>query len=250
MSKLLNELKPVEANQFQEELAKTYFSTVSSKENYSSQSKPATDHKTDRNKNHLLLVIFLSLLFVTAAIFLIFNRLTINVKIVPASNARLDNSKYTEIVPFSKNGELNNDIVKHVVFHENAGNESVWGKNITVLSNEIISKKAVLGIDFAQPVNFNEKIICFTGKGKSGGEEFKVALQDDKNNICYSKIAAMENGWQKFALDGRPAQDFIDTKNITHINFEVNPAEKNLLSFSTIYLKDICFAKQEGGPEK
>lgn len=250
MSKSLDELKQVETNQFQEELAKTYFSTASSKEKYSSQSKPAANNKNDRNKNSLLLIIFLALLIVTAVTFFVFNRLTINIKITPATNSGIDNSAYTERVPFNKNGELNNDLVKHVVFYENTGNESTWGKDITVLSNEDISKKAVLGIDFVKPISLKEKILCFLVKGNSGGEEFRIALRDKENNICYSKISAIENGWQKFIVDGLAIQDFIDAEKINHIDFEVNPAEKNFLNSSTIYLKNMYLAKQEGGPEK
>ncbi len=250
MSESLDELKRVEVNQFQEELAKTYFSTGSSKEEYSSQPKPAAKDKNNRNRNGLLLAIFLTLLIITSIAFLAFNRLTINVKITPVPNSGIDNSAYTGIVPFNKNGELNNDLVKHVVFYENAGNESAWGKDITVLSNEDISKKAVLGIDFVKPISLKEKILCFLARGNSGGEEFRIALRDNENNICYSKISAIENGWQKFIVDGLTAQDFIDAEKINHIDFEVNPAEKIFLNSSTIYLKDMYLAKQEGGPEK
>lgn len=248
MSKILSELKRTEMNQFQEELAKTYFSGASSEQKYPPQPNPSI--KNNKKTNGLLFIIFSFLLIVTAVIFLIFNRLSISVKITPAFTSGSDYRRYAEMIPFNKSGGLNNELIKNAVFYENAGNESSWGKEVIVLSNEDISKKAVLGIDLIKPINLNGRSLYFIMRGQNGGEEFRIALVDDKSNVCYSKTDKITNDWQAFVVDETAMKNFIDTERITHIDFEVNPAEKGFSNNSVIYFKNVYLVKQEGGLEK
>lgn len=245
MSEIIDNLKHSEPNKFQEELAKTYFFKNTSKENHFTQSQVLPKNK--KIKTILLAVIIpLSVLFIAAA--LIFtNKLEINVSIYPHTKAVSEENVYdNNAIYLSKDGEYNKDAIKAIMFYDNASGESGWGKDFINLSNETGSKKAVLGIDFAGPQDMAERLLCFNVKGKAGGEKFRICFKDSENNICRSKINQLENSWQPFVIDMEQAENFINIKNVTRIDIELNPGEEQNISRSAIYFRDMRFTKREG----
>lgn len=245
MTGLKNNQKPIATNAFQEELAKTYFSSHTAKEERDSPSQQTFNIK---KKNRTPFIILLAMIcFFIAALF-VFKRLEVAVKVAPLDSTRLaENSSAEDLIPMSKDGELNRDIIKNIMFYENANAQSKWGKEFILLSNELSSKKAILGIDFNRPINMGVYTFYFYTKGKLGGEHLKLALRDKKNQFCRTKINVLPNSWQRFSIDAENAREFIDPESVTHIDFEVNPEESGNLSRSTIYIKDVCFIKKEGG---
>lgn len=245
MSKLANELRQLESNQFQEELAKTYFSNAPSKESHLTQSKPDLKYK---NRNYLSLnTIIFGLSAAIIVLFFIFNRVAIEVKIIPSFATKATNDTTTadtDVVYLNKDGELNTDLIRNIVFYENAHNDSGLGKEFIMLSNEIPSKKAILGIDFNKPLNLKKYLFCFYSMGRESGETMRISLRDSSNNICHSGINELGNSWRQFIVDAQDAGDLIDPENIAHVDVEVNPNEKQNVVRSTIFVKGIYLAKR------
>lgn len=240
MSEIINNLKQPKLNHLQEELAKTYFSTKPAKENHYTQFQQKTDVK---KTNKPLTGIILGLIGLFIAAIFVFHRIEIYIKIFPSLAGLTENKKDIDTTPFSKNGELNRELIKNIMFYENADTKSNWGNEFVVLANEIGSKKAALGINFNKPLDMTEGLLCFYAKGAAGGEKIRICLRDIKNNFCYSKIDELQNSWQQFIIKTEGAKEFIDTENITHVDFELNPEERADLNRSTIYFKDICITK-------
>lgn len=231
MDKGIIDLNQPELNQFQEELAKTYFSPAPSKENH--LTKPTSERQ---KRPHIFIGIILTLIAALVAALFILNKIEINIKVIPSSGInQLSDRQPPDIIYLSKNGELNTDVVKNIMFYENSDIESNWGKESILLSNEEGTKKAALGIDFTRPLNLKENLLYFYSRGKRGGEDLRICLKDANDNICYSKINELQNSWQQFIMNADQAKDYIDSENITHIDLEVN---------STVYFKDFYLARR------
>jgi hypothetical protein len=247
MADILGNIDKLDAKNFQEELARTYFSTTSSREK--NLQKP-DNNKIKKGVNWAVPgMIIAGLILGFAAILFFINRTELNSKAVPAGYSPLVDKKIQKIdmVYLDKDGSPNTDLIKNVVFYENAGGESAWQKQSVILSNENPTKKAVLGIDFKNPLNLSETLFCFYSKGEMGQEEFRISLRDTENNSCNSIINKSQNAWQQFIVDAVNAKYLVDLKNITHIDLEVNPAEKQNLNRSTVYFKEICLTKKGEG---
>ena len=238
----MDNLKQYDVNQFQEELAKTYFSTTPVKQNNFTGTKlPPQTPKT--KKFFFLSILGLAAIFI--GILFWFNRLEVNVNVFPVSKSGIvENANYLDRLYLSKDGEPNRELIKNVMFYENADAKSSWKQGVIILANEISAKEAVLGIDFNNPVDMSEKLFYFYAKGKRGGEDLKVSLRDTKNNLCYSKINELQNSWQQFVVDLGQAGGIIDTRSITHIDFAINSSEKQNLGQSLAYFKDLYFTKR------
>lgn len=243
MSEIIDSLKQSEPNQFQEELAKTYFSSSPSKDNHFTQFQPTSKNKKTQR---FFLGILLGLIGLFFVVLFIFNRIEIDINILPSFKIPSTENKNTDVIYLNKEGEVNREIIKDIVFYENSDIESKWGKDLILLSNEVGSKMAVLGINFNKPLDMKENLLRFYAKGKVGGEDLRISLRDDKNNFCHSKINQLGNSWQQFVIDIEQAKDFIDPERIIHIDFEVNPAGRQNSYRSSVYFKDITLIKREG----
>ena len=160
--------------------------------------------------------------------------------------AATDLQGITDIIPFGEGGELNKNLVRNFMFYGDADTESRWGGEFILLSNQDRSKKAGLGIDFAQSVDMGDHKLSFYAKGEAGGEQVRISLRDSQNSYCHSKIYTIENFWQRFVVDVSRVGDHIDSENIAHVDFEINPEEKQILSRSRMYLKGIGLIKEGG----
>jgi len=249
MSEIIDHLKDVSSDRLQEELAKTYFSTTGhAKESHYTQSGQVRTGRGARARRVWFLVVAIVLALCLFTALFLFRKIEVSVKINPvqSSSSAAVAGGAPENVYFSPSGELNRDLIKTIVFYDNADVESAWGNGSVLLSNEIPSKRATLGIEFNKPVKMSENILRFYARGAAGGEEFRIMLKDANNSICYSHINELQSAWQPFVVDASTAAVFIDTKNIVHIGFEINPLEKNVSDRSKIFLKDICFTKRGG----
>lgn len=246
MNEILDKVKSPESLQYQEELAKTYFSTTAARENRVNKPKTSTPAQPDqRSKKRRVISLILGIILVSLVAILVFNRVEIIVKVFPALQPNaIYKDKNADTISLSKDGEINRDIIKGVMFYEGAAAESSWKNGMAVLINEVNSKNAVMGIDFNNPVDMIGRLLCFSVKGKSGGEYLRICLKDEKNNLCYSKVDALQNSWQPFMIDINAAGNLVDPRRITRIEFEISPGAKEDLSRSTVYFKDWYFAKR------
>ena len=242
MSKILSDLNQLESSPLQDELAKTYFSSIPSAQER--QIKKPVQSKKYRLTKKLILTISLSAVSILAVvIFLVLNRISIDIQITPASLSAEDT--YAQDVTYIKKGaELNTDLIKNVIFFENADGRSTWGNRFVILSNEIPSKKAAMGIDFNNPQNLSGNILCFYARGRLGKEELRISLKDNAKGFCRSKINGLRGGWQKFAIDISGVKNLIDAENVTRVDFELNPAEKQNAYISKVHLRDIYLCKR------
>ncbi|MCX5716072.1 MAG: hypothetical protein NTV07_04320 [Candidatus Omnitrophica bacterium] len=243
MSNQINALKQADLNHFQEDLAKTYFSTPHAKPQPQPKQPQETRAVNISRPWRFFWIAFSLLLIGFTAVLFVLDKVEIDVRIIPAL---LSYNAQANTVFFDKKGEPNRDIIRETVFYENASAESSWGKKFVTLANDIGSKKAMLGIEFANPLNTKEGTFCFSAKGDRGGEEMRIILKDAANNFCYSKTNVLQDTWQLFAIDTAQAKDFIDTEKITYMNLELNPAEKNGPR-SKIYLKGLSLKNKQGG---
>lgn len=238
----MSKLKEAQDFSFQEELAKTYFPSAPSKENYFTQSSLLSKD----NKKSMSLIFPLGIagiVLVVLVIFFAFNR--VEIKISPAYTSGTDTQANAgDVLYLAKDGELNRDLVENVVFYEDADANSGWKKGVVSLSNDINFKKAAFGMDFKKPVDMSQTLFFFNAKGKSGGEEFRIGLQDAHNNSCYSKINTLQNSWQSFQVDLGQVQGLVDPRSITHVDFTINPGERPNLSRTQAYFKDLYLTKR------
>lgn len=234
MSEILDNLKSKtpKFNQFQEELAKTYFSSPPPKEPDFNRSETAP---RDMKMLQIILTLIIGLAGGCILSLFIFNMVEINIKVAPQARP-------SEIA-FSQGGELNRNLVKDIMFYENADSESSWGKDIILLSNEKGSRKASLGINFNQPMDMKENQLTFFAKGDRGGEEFRISLKDSGSNLCYSKINELSNSWQQFIVNPNSARNLINVEGVAHLDFEVNPLAKQDSKRSRVYFRGVCLTK-------
>jgi|GEM_PF-6741798 hypothetical protein len=246
MSKILSDLKESEPNHFQEELAKTYFSSAPAPSKGTSLIGSHTANSEYKKRRTIFFgAIAAASLIVLAAGFLVFNRVVVNINIIPALGSdSMTGRNPSDIIYLNKDGELNTDLIKNIVFYENSNSENIWGKKFIILSNAIASKKAVLGIDFTEPLNLKDNLFCFYAKGRAGDEELRISLRDINGYSCNSKVNELEKPWQQFVVNVDDAADFIDPEKITHIDFEVNPLERQNPAVSKTYIKDLYLAKR------
>lgn len=246
MSKILSDLKESESNPFREELAKTYFPTAPAPSKESSHVKSKSINLKDKKRQAVFFgAIAIVSLTVLVAGFLVFNRVVVNIDIIPSFQpGSITDKTPLDAIYLNKDGELNTDLIKNIVFYENSNSENIWGKRFIILSNAIPSKKAVLGIDFTGPLNLRDNLFCFYAKGRAGEEELRISLRDTNGYSCSSKINGLEKSWQQFVINAADAADFIDPEKITRIDFEVNPLEKQNLAISKTYIKDLYLAKR------
>ncbi|MDD5449248.1 MAG: hypothetical protein PHO42_01440 [Candidatus Omnitrophica bacterium] len=242
MSKLLSELKQLE--QFQEELAKTYFSNSPSRDNPPVSASPMSKIKKINPPSLATIIVILLAAMIVG--FFLFNRVAVEIKIIPASAQKTLNEtrQAGDVVYLNKDGELNTDLIRNIVFYENAHNDSGLGKESIVLSNEIPSKKAILGIDFNKPLNLKKYLFCFYSKGAESGEQMRVSLRDSRNDVCNSSVNELGDSWKQFIIDAQDAGDLIDPEKVTHVDVEVNPDERPDSERSTIFIKEIFLAKR------
>lgn len=236
MSELVDNLKQPELNQFQEELAKTYFASFPSKKD--NTVRPVISQK---NKKTPIIVISLLLGLIAGLLLTIYTLSVLVIKIKTAPQA-------VETISLNQSGEMNRDVVKSALFYGNASSESSWGKSFVLITGEDPSKKSALGIDFTRPLNMAKYSLCFYARGEGGEGDFRVSFRDSKGNVCFSTIYLLQNPWQEFIVDLASAKNLIDIENITRLDIEINPLEKQWQgqgNFKT-YFKDINLIKERG----
>lgn len=241
MTGLKDNQNPVRTNTFQEELAKTYFSSYTTKENRDVQSQQTLKNK---KRSRVPLIIALASIGIVIIALFVFKKIEVAIKVAPTAGSVAESPGADGLIPLTKDGELNRDVIKNIMFYENANAESKWGKEFILLSNETNSKKAAIGIDFNKPVDLSRYTFYFYTRGKNGGEQLKLLLRDKADRFCRTRVNILQASWQRFAINPENARQFIDPGNVTHIDFEVNPDENKNSYRSTIYLKDICFIKK------
>lgn len=238
----MNGFKEPGTDQLHEELAKTYFSAASLKEDHLTKTKlPVREKKIKQFALGGILGI-IGLLIITL---LMFNKVEVTVNISPTvQSGPVSENQSPDRIYLSKGGELNRDVVKDIMFYGDADIKSSFKNEIFVLSSDGNSRKAIMGIDFRDSIDMAENVFYFYAKSTPGQEELKISLRDTERNSCHSKINALQNSWQRFMIDIGQVRNLVDSRRIVHIDFEINPKGEQGIARFPVYFKDMYFAKR------
>jgi len=239
----MDEFKEPDTDQLHEELAKTYFSAATLKEDQLTKLKSSAGEKKIKQ---FALGSILGIIGLLIIALLVFHRVQVTVNINPVTrSAPVIQSQTLDRSHLSKGGELNRDVVKDIMFYGDADIKSGFKNEIFVLSCNTNSKAAMMGIDFRNPIDMTENLFRFYAKGTQGQEELRISLRDAERNPCHSKINILQNSWQQFVIDISQVRNLVDSRKITHIDFEIKPKGKQDIARSAVYFKDLHFAKRK-----
>ncbi len=235
----------VEDYQFQEELAKTYFSTFPSKENIYTASAPAPKPDNTKTKKILFGVTAGIILIFIAAFFIIQKNGSIQLS---SSDEKTDlpvSAADAGKAYLDKEGGINKDLLDNVIFYEGADSQSKWENGFVSLVNEKGAPHAAFGIDFKKPQDLGDNLFYFSAKGKSDGTILRIGIRDNKSSVCYATLGNMSDSWQRFAIDLlAQGEIFINTGAVTHIDFEISPDKNRDSLTSSVYFKDMYLMKR------
>jgi len=240
MSKIIETLKinPSKENTLHQQIADTYF-----------YKKPRTYHKKkakhQKNRIKSLSVGAISFAGASLVIFLIFSFL--NVHYLDYLKKKIDLSP---VVAVFDTGKLNKELIKKFEFRGTAkGKSKIIDKALALYSPKKY-KWADMSMDFRFPVDFSDRVISFSVKGKRGGEKVGLVLRDADNRSSALHDIFLTTSWrtETMPLDG--VKKDIDLSRISHFRVEcsylgeppkdigASPADVN------IYIKDIKFSKK------
>ena len=158
MSKIIETLKidPAKDNHLHKQIADTYF--------YKKPRKKKSKHSKKRIKS--LAIGALSFAGASLAIFIVFSFL--NFHYLDYLKKKIDRSP---IVTVFDTGRLNKELVKKFEFRGTARGKSKIADKALAINSPKKYKWADVSMDFRFPVDFSERIISFSVKGKRGGEK-------------------------------------------------------------------------------
>ncbi|NQU73683.1 MAG: hypothetical protein HQ547_03115 [Candidatus Omnitrophica bacterium] len=235
--------KEPDTDQLHEELAKTYFSAASLNEDHLTKPKlPVREKKVKQ----FALGSILGIIGLLIIALLMFNKVEVTVNISPTvQSGPVSENQSPDRIYLSRGGELNRDVVKDIMFYGDADIKSGFKNEVFVLSCDANSRAAAMGIDFRDSIDMAENVFYFYAKSTQGQEELRISLRDVERNLCHSKINVLQDSWQRFVIDISQVRNLVDSKRITHIDFEINPKGKQGIARSAVYFKDMHFAKRE-----
>ncbi len=237
MSKIVESLKfvPAKDNTLHKQIADTYF--------YKKPRKKKSKH----SKKHVrsLAVGALSLAGAFLIIFAVFSFL--NVRYLDYLKKKIDSSP---IVTVFDTGRLNKELIRKFEFRGLARGRSKIVDRILVLNSPKKYKWADMAIDFRFPVDFSDRVISFSIKGKMGGEKVGLVLRDANNRSSTLRDVFLTPSWRTETMSLDSVEKDIDLSRISHFRVEcsyvgeppkdigASPADVN------IYIKDIKFSKK------
>jgi len=242
MSKILDILnhgfkhnkKPVDP--IQEELAKTFFSSTTSKVPY-------------RHKMAKTPWIIAGLACIIALFIFIFNsKIDIQVRIMgevpslsqsgPESDSVVPSGKGFFLI---KNGKPNAYLIRETVFSGDAAKYSRESEDMLVLTSLNEAGWANFSIELKMPVNMANFDISYIAKGQSGDEHLLVVLVDKDNRVyrmARDLSSGLTNEWENHTVNLSPVGNSVDLTRIRTIKFEFGTLTARNCSMATIFLKD------------
>ena len=227
----------------QDEIAKTYFHTLSKKHG----------KKKPKWKSFLPWAVAVSA-FVFAIAVLIFKS-SIEVKVrflgeIPSSPIDKSAHKFGENLDkglfFVEAGVPNKDIVKNAYFTGDAREFSISRPEELVLCNSRGSGWANYTIELKEPVDLDKLDIRYTARGVRGDEFLTLVIVDSgKRSYRLEKdlSSARSKDWQRYTVNFRRVKKAVDLSNISAIKFEFGALTAGNYPSAVMSLKDVYITK-------
>jgi len=221
----------------QEELVRTFFS------------HPSKNEKKNKKPSKTPWIITALALF--CALFIIFNRVSINLEIKPALPTIIGSSLSAgfskDQILFLKDGNLNNRIVKDIYFSGDAVKFSRETNDMLILVNSKGIGWANVTIELKEPLNIRRKEISYTARGQSGGEYLTVILIDEENKmyrIPRDFFTPLKDKWETYTVSLKEVKSLAGITSIERVKFEFGTITAGNNYSDTIFIKDISLKKE------
>lgn len=145
-----------------------------------------------------------------------------------------------------KGTDVNNELVRTIVFDGDAAAGSRTTGDHVILSNAKGSGWANYTIDLKEPVDLSRLDLKFVARGNSGGEALGVVIVDaNKRSYRMERDAStkLTREWQLYKINFRPVSKAVDLAAISAIKFEFGTLTAGNKAGATIFLKDIYLSK-------
>lgn len=253
MTKIMDVLDNVSGNtrtkarheiDMQDEIAKTYFHSPSSKKAHKKKSKLKTR-----------LPWFLAAFAFVVAAAIIMSRSSVDIKVrflgeIPSFSesgaSRIPEESPDKGAFLISGGDPNKDIIKNIHFGGDAKEFSIAKPEELVLCNARGSGWANYTIELKDPVDLNKLDIRYTAKGSKGDENLVIVIGDTSNRVYRLEkdlSSVLSKDWHRYTINFRRVQKAVDISNIAFIKFEFGSLTAGNHPSAVIFLKDIYIAK-------
>ncbi|MDD5495598.1 MAG: hypothetical protein PHP46_00685 [Candidatus Omnitrophica bacterium] len=237
MSKSIESLRRFPSKEeilFHDHIVDTYFRKTNRKKRL----------KIEKKKLASFLIIAFTAIAVVSALFYIFN--FFNNRYVSFLKEKITNSSIVELV---KNGTRNNEAIKRLEFRGYAKSRSKLSLDTMVLNNPKKYNWADAAIDFRFPIDFTDKTIFLSLKGKIGGERVGLVIRDNLNRSARVCDIYLGRDWIEKTIQLDNVKRDVDLSQISHMRLECGRIGEEADKMDkpidvTVYVKEIRIAKK------